>query len=146
MKVINKDILSVTEGMIVHQVNCMGVMGAGLALDIKRKWRKVFYQYKQYVENCSGAELGDVQFVQITDSIYVCNLFSQKYYGKDKGMLYTNYEAMEKGFKTINERSKELKLPIYIPFKIGCGLGNGDWTKVYSLISKYIPNSTICRK
>lgn len=144
MKVINKDILSVNEGMVVHQVNCVGVMGAGLALDIKRKWRKVFYQYKLHVEN--GVQLGDVQFVQITDSIYVCNMFSQKYYGKDKGMLYTNYDAMEKGFRTINDKSKELGLPIYIPFKIGCGYGNGDWTKVHSLIDKCIPNSIVCRK
>ena len=32
---IKGDILNVTEGIIVQQVNCKGVMGAGLAKEIK---------------------------------------------------------------------------------------------------------------
>ena len=34
MKIINGNILDITEGVIVHQVNCKGVMGAGLALQM----------------------------------------------------------------------------------------------------------------
>lgn len=37
VKYIKGDILNVTEGIIVQQVNCKGVMGAGLAKQIRDK-------------------------------------------------------------------------------------------------------------
>lgn len=35
------NILNSTETILVHQVNCMGVMGAGLALQIARKYPNI---------------------------------------------------------------------------------------------------------
>ena len=40
MKLINKDILTVTEGIIAHQANCRGAMGKGLAKQIADKKNK----------------------------------------------------------------------------------------------------------
>ena len=42
IKYIKGDILNVTEGIIVQQVNCFGVMGAGLAKQIRDKWPSVY--------------------------------------------------------------------------------------------------------
>lgn len=44
---IKGNILNVTEGIIVQQVNCMGVMGAGLAKQIKDKWPNIYNDYKE---------------------------------------------------------------------------------------------------
>ncbi len=38
MKIINGNLLEVKKGIIAHQCNCKGVMGAGIALQIKKKW------------------------------------------------------------------------------------------------------------
>ena len=36
--------------IIAHQVNCLGIMGGGIALQIKNKWPKVFEEYKEFIE------------------------------------------------------------------------------------------------
>lgn len=41
------DILTSTADVICHQVNCKGVMGAGLAKQIKQKYPAVFKLYKK---------------------------------------------------------------------------------------------------
>ena len=46
--VINGDLLSSQEDYICHQVNCMGVMGAGVALQIKKVYPDVYNQYQEY--------------------------------------------------------------------------------------------------
>jgi len=38
MRVLKGDILTVKKGYVCHQVNIQGIMGAGLALQIKNKW------------------------------------------------------------------------------------------------------------
>ena len=49
MRYIEGDILKIQEGIICHQVNCIGYMGAGIALGIKRKYYKVYDAYIKYV-------------------------------------------------------------------------------------------------
>ena len=65
----NKDVY------ICQQVNCRGVMGAGLALKIRRKWPVV---YQQYMEIPAWKEfLGSYQKVRVEPNIHVVNLFGQ---------------------------------------------------------------------
>lgn len=49
----NSNLLDVKSGILCHQVNCVGVMGAGIALQIKGKWPEVFKQYKDKCDLCS---------------------------------------------------------------------------------------------
>jgi O-acetyl-ADP-ribose deacetylase (regulator of RNase III) len=46
--IINGNILETEENVIVQQVNCMGVMGAGLAKQIREKYPKVYSEYLNY--------------------------------------------------------------------------------------------------
>lgn len=45
MRITIGDILSIHRGIIVHQVNCQRVMGAGLALKIRRKYYRHYLDY-----------------------------------------------------------------------------------------------------
>jgi len=45
LNVINGDLLDITKGLIAHQVNLKGVMGDGLAKQIKDKYPNVYSQY-----------------------------------------------------------------------------------------------------
>jgi len=49
MKIINRDLLTIESGIIAHQVNCQGKMGAGLALKIRKKYPQVYEYYKQNI-------------------------------------------------------------------------------------------------
>lgn len=135
------NILDVKEGVIIQQVNCKGVMGAGLAKDIRNKWPIVYKKYKE-----REWSPGDVAFVSIDTNLYVCNLAGQYHYGREKGVCYTIYEAVELGLTKVNHFCIAQKLQAYIPYKMGCNLGGGDWRMVEKIINKVIPNAIICVK
>jgi O-acetyl-ADP-ribose deacetylase (regulator of RNase III) len=149
-----KDILSVETGIICHQVNCMGKMGSGLAKSIAEKFPNVEKEYIDYVRSIQKTKpellvflLGQVQFVQITSSLFVANLFGQFRYGTDSQK--TEYSALTRCFLKVRKKACELHLPVYIPLHIGCGLAGGDWKVVepmiYKIFQKY-PNYNICQK
>ena len=51
IKIVNGDLLKADLSIIVHQTNCLGIMGAGIAKSIKNKWNNVFIQYKNLCTN-----------------------------------------------------------------------------------------------
>jgi O-acetyl-ADP-ribose deacetylase (regulator of RNase III) len=142
MKFIDGDITEVKRGIICHQVNCQGVMGAGLALQIRRKFPEV---YDAYLEaHIQGRlQLGNVIYVNVTPSLTVANICGQNRYGK--GKCHTDYEALKKAFKDINLRKFHSRIDVYIPYMLGCGLAGGDWKVVGNMINDFIPDATIVR-
>lgn len=71
----NDDILNTKAQVIAHQVNCLGVMGAGVAKAIRDKYPAAYLQYKRL---CSEPfdPLGACQMAKTEDG-YVANLFGQ---------------------------------------------------------------------
>lgn len=130
------------KGIICHQVNCKGVMGAGVAKQFKEQFP---YHYKLYKQTCMKAInpsdlLGKIIFLGENDQIYSCSMFAQINYGREEKHTYTDYNAFQDCCKTIastvNAISSSHKTPINIPYKIGCGLANGDWHIIYSIIDE----------
>lgn len=137
LKYIKGDLLKAEEFIIVHQVNCQGVMGAGVAKAIKHKYPNVYDFYKDKVKYATKSLLGDVQFVYVEDKIIV-NLFSQEhYYPRNK--QHTDYNALKKGFEEIKLSFKQ---DIAMP-KIGCGLGGGDWNTVSKIIEEVFDDRNV---
>ena len=124
------DILTLTGHIICHQVNCQGVMGSGLAKQIRAKYPQVYAPYRAACK--AGNALGTVLFVPVSDNNIIANIFGQDKYGRDK--RYTDYAALQTAFHRVAEVARERNLPIAIPYRIGCGLGGGDWTTVYKII------------
>jgi O-acetyl-ADP-ribose deacetylase (regulator of RNase III) len=155
---INKDILAVDKGVIVHSVNCIGAVG-GLAGAIARKWPKNAEKYKEYVQHRKSSImlLGSVFEVNVAHNVVVANLFGQ--YGIGTGKQQTEYAALISGFKriastyfagndieTLNfgglmKDASNTLMDIYIPYKIGCGLGGADWEKVQDILHQIFENS-----
>ncbi|MGG4439300.1 macro domain-containing protein [Brevibacillus fortis] len=131
VQVIPGNILEAKENIIVQQVNCMGVMGAGLAKQIRAKYPSVYTEYKQLCEQYADARedlLGQVLLCQVGEGKYMANLFAQLGYGK-KG-VYTKYDMLQKGLEEVLSLAKKENLTIAIPYGIGCGLAGGDWDVV----------------
>lgn len=140
---INKDILSVEKGIIVHQVNCLGVMGGGLAKKISDKWPVV---KDEYISVCRGtldkAELlGKLLVVKVSPTLLVCNVFGQLWYGS--GRCYTNYRAVANAFYKLRLQ-RTGPLSIYLPHGVCCGLAGGDWHVVSAVIEQELPDAIIC--
>lgn len=148
MKTIKKDILSVTQGIIVQQVNCKGVMGAGLALQIRNKYPVVYEKYKITCNKFKPEELlGKVQLIKVAPNLYVANFFAQLDYGRDK--CQTDYDAFESCLDKLREKLYDApNIPVYFPHKIGCGLAGGNWEEIEELIMMYFmafPIVRICK-
>lgn len=155
---INKDILTVEKGVIVHSVNCLGAAG-GLAGAIARKWPKNVEEYRKHVNTHkqSVTLLGSVFEVNVAHNLIVANLFGQYDIGMKERK--TEYAALIAGFKRIADTVfyGDDKIPdysnheyylsrlalndIYIPYKIGCGLGGADWNLVTEILHKVFDNS-----
>lgn len=134
------DITTIKQGIILHQVNCQGVMGSGVALAIRNKWPKV---YERYLEHYQKAKLGMIQIVHIKYNLFVVNLFAQDRYGREK--RHTDYDAMESCLKKIDTWwfKNHQDLSIYIPYRMSCGNAGGNWDIVYSIIQDTLSNFKI---
>jgi O-acetyl-ADP-ribose deacetylase (regulator of RNase III) len=139
MRTIIGDLLDIKQGILVHQVNCQGVMGAGIALSIRSRWPIVYDEYRRFCNSMTpNTLLGRIQLVQVADGLMVYNLFGQLNYGRG---LETNYKMVECALADLaNQRSK---MPVYFPYKIGCGLAGGDWDKYLAIIGKHVPDAFI---
>jgi O-acetyl-ADP-ribose deacetylase (regulator of RNase III) len=142
MNVLNQNLLSVKKGIIAHQVNCQGKMGAGLAKQLRAKYPQVYHQYINSFKT-GKLQLGTVQLVPINQDLYVANLAGQNGYGTQHQQ--TDYHALTQCLIQLQNLSQKLELIPYLPYKIGCGLAGGDWQIVSSLIIKYCPSAWICQ-
>lgn len=132
----NTNILTTDADILVHQVNGLGVMGAGLAKQIAHKYPHVERAYKRFVHEHGGTPetlLGQHQFVA-TDDFTVANVFGQARIGRDRRQ--TNYNALEKGLERVAHTARSNELSVAIPYGIGCGLAGGEWQVVSSIIEK----------
>lgn len=132
--------------ILVHQVNCRGVMGGGIARIVKQKFPFVFDQYQNL---CASKVLdrlfGYTQLVNISNDYepkrMVANLFGQQLYGTY--CRQTNYEEFYNALVDMKEQIENFEadfppesplLNIAFPYNIGCGLAGGDFRIVLSMI------------
>lgn len=135
MKLLNDDITKCDEGLIIHGVNCQGVMGSGIAKSIKRKWPIIYQRFKQ--KGKGKHLLGTTQIIPINDDcLYVANCFTQEKYGRD-GKVYASLDAIEKSLNDIFSFALHHNLTIHSP-KIGCGLGGLKWNDVSRIYKNMI--------
>jgi O-acetyl-ADP-ribose deacetylase (regulator of RNase III) len=136
IKIIKGNILYATEDIIAHQCNCQGIMGAGLAKQIRNKYPEVYESYKRYCNNTidKSTLLGCTQFVNCFNGKCVANLFGQYGYGRDT--QYTDYDALEFCLKKVNNKAIQHKQSVALPYGLGCGLAGGDWNIVYRIIEE----------
>ena len=147
IKIVEGNILEATEDIICHQVNCMGVMGGGLAYQIKEKYPYVYANYrhicKEYLSE-NHSLLGEVIFGVFThDNKIIANLCGQSNYGTH--IQQTDYAALAKAlkivYKAVNNTNSSLNgYSVAIPYNLGCGLGGGDWNVVYDMINRIFEN------
>jgi len=116
---------------IINTVNCVGVMGKGIALQFKKKWPPNF---KAYVAACKAKQVRTGKmFIYHAGSMatpnYVIN-FPTKDHWRGKSRI----EFIRDGLVDLINQIKELGIKsIAIP-PLGCGNGGLDWHDVKPLI------------
>ncbi|MCP4356011.1 MAG: macro domain-containing protein [Proteobacteria bacterium] len=120
------DILKKDTEAIVNTVNCVGVMGRGIALQFKKAFPNNFNAYKSACEH-KEVKPGSM-FIYDTGNFYpryIIN-FPTKRHWKGKSRI----EDIRSGLKSLAEEIKKLQIKsISIP-PLGCGLGGLSWEDV----------------
>lgn len=141
IKIIEGNILEAIEDIVAHQTNCMGVMGSGLAKQIKDKYYKVFEEYQKYCHNNKFTALGNCQIINVSKDKYVANLFGQYKYDREK--QHTDYEALEEALFSLKVTCKDHNKTVTLPYNLSCKLTDGDWNIVYDIIENVFKDYNI---
>lgn len=131
LKIITDDLLSITKGILCHQVNCQNAYGKGLALSLALKYPVTKQAYHKQCQSTPKSQLlGTIQKIPITTDLMVCNLFSQFYYGNAfvTKKCYTDIPILIQSIQTVCHTHPEQS--VYIPYGIGCGLGGASWNVI----------------
>ena len=131
------NILQETKGIIAHCVNCVGVMGAGLAYQIAIKYPIVKQKYLE--QHKRGWLLGNIQLVEVNKDLIIANLAGQYNIGtKERQLSYQALEiCLDKLFKEALLKSQQnIEFNnIFLP-RLGCGLAGADWKAVEIIINR----------
>lgn len=146
IKVVHGDVLKVERGIILHGCNAQGVMGSGIAKQIKEQFPKAYETYRKVYEE-HGLQLGSIVWKSVgksgeTYNKWIGNCITQNLYGKS-GDRFVSYDAiadcMEKVVDFLEINCFEQGFPVVFP-QIGAGLGGGNWNVIEKIIDETIPD------
>lgn len=123
-------------GVLVHVVNDRGGWGKGFVKAISARWSAPERRFRAWAKGReSGAfELGQVQFVSISDHLFVANVLAQHGYRTKSNPVPLQYDALEQGLDAVALFARDRRLGVHMP-RIGCGLAGGSWDRVEALIA-----------
>ena len=129
------NILEADVDALVNAVNCVGVMGKGLALQFKKRFPDVF---RAYEEACRAGEVvpGRMHIVERAAGArprLIVNFPTKRHWREPSRMddIESGLEALVDELRTRRIRS------VAIP-ALGCGLGGLDWSKVRPRIERVL--------
>lgn len=125
------DIFKSPAQVLTNTVNCVGVMGKGVALEFKNRYPQMFGDYKS---KCDEGKVKPGQpYLWEDDSVQILN-FPTKRNWRDKSLL----QDVEDGLKHLASSYEKMGIQSIAMPALGCGLGGLKWSEVQPLIVKYL--------
>ena len=119
---------------LVNPVNCVGVMGAGLALEFGYKFYNASLTYKRmcYLEKM---KIGKVLVTQTKEEEpkYIIHFPTKDHWRHDSKLEYIDAGLKDLREVIINYKIKSIAIP-----HLGCGCGKLKWEDVKELIRLYL--------
>ncbi|MFW2565008.1 macro domain-containing protein [Aliarcobacter butzleri] len=139
IKYVEGDFFDYDTDIRINTVNCVGVMGAGVALAFKNKYPDM---YKEYVSVCKNNQIEPGKpHIWSSGNLFSKALTIINFPTKIHWRNNSEYEYIEKGLQWLQEYLKDKQnISISLP-ALGCGHGGLDWSLVKKLIEKYLSNS-----
>ncbi|MBM4278145.1 MAG: macro domain-containing protein [Deltaproteobacteria bacterium] len=131
MKILVGDILKSKAQTLINTVNCVGVMGKGIALEFKKRFPEMF---EDYVKKCDRNEvkLGVPYLYKTLFPPQIVN-FPTKNHWKSVSRI----SDIERGLQYILAHYKEWGITSLAIPPLGCGNGQLEWVAVGPLIYRY---------
>ena len=113
---------------IVNTVNCVGVMGKGIALQFKNKWPANFSAYEAACKAKQVRPGG--MFIFDSDGLVKPN-YIVNFPTKDHWRGKSHIEFIRDGLADLVEQIKRLGIKSIVIPLLGCGNGGLPWTEVH---------------
>ncbi len=137
MKILVGDILESKAETLVNTVNCVGVMGKGIALEFKKHFPEM---YADYIERCNRGEVkpGLPYLYRTLLPPQIVNFPT-----KDHWKSVSRIDDIERGLKYLVAHYKEWGLGSLAIPPLGCGNGQLEWRAIGPLIYRYAKQMNI---
>lgn len=133
------DIFSTHLNAIAHGVNCKGVMGAGIALEVKRRYPEAYNGYVRYLNRYDPIQytaIGTMHPYPVPGTnLHILNCFTQVDTAKQRGEVAISYQAIFTSFSVAGLYCKENGIKELAIPQVGAGLGGGNWKIIFQLIA-----------
>ena len=133
----NENIFNSKSMTIVNTVNCVGVMGAGIAKEFKLRFPEMF---KDYVKKCNANEIriGKLDIYKINNQKIIINFPT-----KDHWKYPSKMEYIKKGLEHFVQNYKSWNITSVAFPQLGCGKGGLKWKDVKHLMEEYLTDLDI---
>lgn len=131
MKILIGDILKSNAQTLVNTVNCVGIMGKGIAAEFKNRFPDMF---KDYGQRCERQE------VRLGQPYLYKPLFGQQIVNfptKEHWKSISKLRDIERGLDYLLEHYKQWGIASIAVPPLGCGNGQLEWRVVGPLIYRY---------
>jgi O-acetyl-ADP-ribose deacetylase (regulator of RNase III) len=129
------DLLAAPEPIIAHGCNAQGVMGAGVAALIRKRWPKAYEAYRNRYEE-HGLTPGEIVVADV-DGKAIANAVTQATQGMEP-IRYVSYDALADCMAKIARYAMEHGHAAVAMPRIGAGLANGDWAIIERIIERQL--------
>lgn len=127
----NKTLFESNADVIVNTVNCVGVMGIGIAKTCKEMFPEMFLEYKKLCDN-NQMKIGKLWFYDKSSPKILC--FPTKLHWKNP----SQYKYIESGLKDFVKIYEELNINNIAFPMLGCGHGGLNKDIVKNIIFEYL--------
>ena len=131
------NIFSTQSQAIVITVNCEGVMGAGIALDAKLRWPKLF---KHYVQACSTGEIAIGKSMLIRRDEFSLPIDVVLFPTKNRWRNPSTIPYIRDGLTDLRSMLEVGAIESIALPHLGCSNGGLQWAMVRPLIEKHLSN------
>lgn len=130
------DIFDAPTEALVNTVNCLGVSGKGIALQVKLKYPTVYAKYRDACFD-NKVQIGKVYPIKLKGDFEYILCFPTKYDWKKNSQL----EWIETGLSDLVKQARRLKLQSIAVPALGCANGGLSWKDVKPLIESKLSKS-----
>ena len=133
------DLFDVAADALVNPVNCKGVMGKGIALEVKRRYPA---SYRAYQAACRWGHLRPGMLLYVAGQAHERNIIH--FATKDHWTRPSKLEWIRAGLDDLKRHYAAWGLTSVAMPQLGCGLGGLDWNDVQPLIVAAFQDEPLC--
>lgn len=123
--------------VLVNTVNCVGVMGKGIASDFKKKYPQMFHEYKNLCDQ-KMIKTGVLYPYLENDKVKLIN-FPTKYHWRSPSKI----EYITEGLQWFVDHYEELEIRSIAFPPLGCGNGGLSWDYIGPIMYQYLKDLPI---